>query len=123
MTNSEWKLVRQSVIDILEAIEPSETGERCFISAYQIAVLLVKNNNGNLPIAGLGIGGKGEGVRKSLSQQVANKLSVAFSKNSILNLEMRFFSTDGLEQFSFRNEKGLLREPSKANFSMFRITK
>lgn len=95
----------------------SETrDETCFLSAYQLAVLLNKHHkalirNVNCPH---NIGGKGEGEHSSLAQYVARILA----EDS--RVEIGFFNIEGLEQFSFMDEKKILSQPSNQCFSMFR---
>lgn len=104
----------------------SDKKKHCFISAYQLAILLhkskkkeVKNALKNLKYP-QEIGGKGLGKRKSLSQRIANELSSGIKRKEILKIEMAFLCTNELEQISFRDEMKILREPSDNCFSMFK---
>lgn len=96
--------------------------EHCFISAYQLAVLLDKNYRPLLDSLNYpkNIGGKSLGTHDSLAKRIANDLSKEINNNSQSDIEIAFFCTNELEQFSFRDEKGILREPSNDCFSMFR---
>ena len=99
--------------------------ERCYISAYQLAVLLDKNyrpllDNLEYPSK---VGGKGLGEHNSLAMRIARDLSAAINKSLQSDIEIAFFCTNELEQFSFRDEEHILREPSGKCFSMFKIKK
>ncbi|MDR2528305.1 MAG: hypothetical protein LBD04_04710 [Synergistaceae bacterium] len=86
---------------------------------------LVKMYGGDLPkisdaeqtLGGMFEGGKG---RESLARYVANNLSRDL-KDRRLPVEMRFFSTDGLDEFRFKKEIDDPREPGSNEFSMFRL--
>lgn len=96
--------------------------EHCYISAYQLAVLLDKNyrqllDNLNYPSK---IGGRGLGEHNSLAMRIARDLSAEINNNLHFDIEIAFFCINELEQFSFRDEKHILREPSEKCFSMFR---
>ena len=96
--------------------------ERCYISAYQLAVLLNKNYRPLLDSLGYpkNIGGKGLGKHDSLAKRIARDLSVETKNNLQFDIEIAFFCTNELEQFSFRDEEHILREASNSCFSMFR---
>ncbi|MDR2174564.1 MAG: hypothetical protein LBO82_01330 [Synergistaceae bacterium] len=85
--------------------------EACFLSPYQIAVLLVENG-----LADKKIGGRGQGSG-TLAEEVALNLSKYVDTNSAPKLERGFFSIKGLEKFSFDGDK----EPSSETFAVFRI--
>ena len=96
--------------------------EHCYISAYQLALLLDKNNRSLLDSLKYpkNLGGKGLGKHKSLAQKIAKDLSAEIKKKLRSDIEIAFFCTNELEQFSIRDEKHILREPSSDCFSMFR---
>lgn len=90
-------------------------GEVCFLTAYQIAVLVDKNNatlKGSLPIGGKGVGGE------SFAKEIAFYLSKDINEDYFnQRLEIHFFSTLGLEDFLFDGGN----KPSASEFSMFRL--
>ena len=120
------KEIKNAVIAVLDSIKPYESGNRnenCYLTAYQIAVLLLKDkkikkymSDNGYPI---NIGGKGEGSYNSLSRAIAKDLAGESD-----TFDMAFINiTKGLEQFSFIDEKGRLSEPSVESISMFRLKK
>lgn len=119
ISNDDKVKIKDVLIEILQNAKRyvSKTrNESCFLSAYQLAVLLNKNHkalirSSNCPS---NIGGKGEGEQSSLSQYIASILT----EDS--RVEIGFFNTEGLEQFSFKDEKNILSQPSNECFSMFR---
>lgn len=122
-----WQAIRKELISILKDAELYEKRETCFLSAYQLAVLLNKQNkslvkNSTSP---KNIGGKGEGIYNSLSQYIANSLSRDINNGGSLEgcVEHKYFNIEGLEQFSFLDEKGTISQPSNKCFSMFRYIK
>lgn len=127
--NMDWDAIRDELIEILKEAEQfhSENYDKtCFLSAYQLAVLLYKRNK-NLVINSSffnNIGGKGDGSKNSLAQYIALSLSRDIKRTDEASLkdevEMAFFNTSGLEQFSFLDEKGIISQPSNTCFSMFR---
>ena len=96
--------------------------KHCYISAYQLAVILEKNHRQLLASLKYPskVGGKGLGEHNSLAMRIARELSAEINKNLKFDIEIAFFCINELEQFSFRDEKGILREPSEKCFSMFR---
>ena len=114
-------IIRDYIEEILKQVKLFDAKERCFLSAYQIAVLL--NRDYKQQIKGLGIphniGGKGEGEYNSLSQYIAGFLAQEI-KNGYDKVAIEFFNRVGLEQFSFRDENKVLSEPSNDCFSMFK---
>lgn len=119
--NSDWPILRKELVEILKEAEQFHSGsdnKKCFLTAYQLAVLLYKKNkplviNSSCPN---NIGGKGEGSYNSLSRYIANMLAKDLKKDVIVE----FLNISGLEQFSFRDEDGIIKEPSNTCFSMFR---
>jgi hypothetical protein len=117
-----WSEVRAIIEEVLRKPKYTNSsskhdGEWCFLSAYQIAVLVDKQAptlKGDLPV-----GGKGEGaeINDSLAKQIARNLSKESAEND--NLEIRFFSIDGLDAFTFNGG----RIPTADEFSMFRLIK
>ena len=87
-----------------------------------IQVLLDKNYRPLLDSLGYpnNIGGKGLGKHDSLAKRIARDLSVETKNNLQFDIEIAFFCIYELEQFSFRDEEHILREPSNNCFSMFR---
>lgn len=121
-----WDSVRDELVDILKEAEQyhSENYDKtCFLSAYQLAVLLYKKNRTLIKnsITPKNIGGKGDGSYTSLSQYIANSLSRDIKSGPLKEIiAIEFFNICGLEQFSFLDEKGNLSQPSNTCFSMFR---
>lgn len=125
----DWDIMRNELVEILKEAEQYHSenyDQTCFLSAYQLAVLLNKRNrklilNSSYP---KNIGGKGEGSYNSLAQYIANSLSrdIKNSHNDSFKdvVTMEFFNTSGLEQFYFLDEKGIISQPSNTCFSMFR---
>ena len=115
----DWKDIRPIVEEVLK--EPQYTnsarynGEPCFLTAYQIAVLVDERDStlkGALPIGGKGVG------PESFAQRIARHLSDDVNKNVFGGkLEIRFLSISGLDKFTF----GGGNEPSSDEFSMFRL--
>ena len=123
-----WNEIRPVVANILR--RPKYKGslnydkEPCFLTAYQIAVLVNDQNEalkGKLPIGGEGVG------TNSFAKQIAWHLSDDFQNNefqklALGNLEIQFFSVEGLDG----GRKGFLFDdghiPSLDEFSMFRLT-
>jgi len=88
-----------------------------FLTAYQIAVLVNSHDTelkGDLPI-----GGKGGGPGSSFAQRIAWHLSDDYKNNGAWDnrLDMKFFSIDGLDSFTFDNG----HVPSANEFSMFSL--
>ena len=116
-----------AIKDILENVEMYGNNKKnmklCYISAYQLAMLLDKNYRSLLDSLGYhqNIGGKGLGKHNSLAMRISKELSDEIKKNTQFDIEIAFFCTNDLEQFSFRDEKDILREPSGKCFSMFKI--
>lgn len=116
---SDWTQIRPIVKQLLENERNSSSGkyngERCFITAYQLAVLVAKENTnlkGNLPIGGKGVG------PDSFSRQIAWHLSQEIDGEYFEGkLEIGFFSQSGLDEFSFDGG----HKPSLNEFSMFRL--
>ena len=110
---------RPLVKEVLSQARYSSTGnyngEPCFLTAYQIAVLLNKTDRtlkGTLPIGGEGVG------PDSFARQIAWHLSQDFNNKVFDNkLEIQFLSTDGLDSFTFDGG----HKPSLSEFSMFRL--
>lgn len=121
--NKDWPILRDKLEEILKDAERyRSTGESCFLSAYQLAVLTLKKHKAlltryNFPT---NIGGKGDGTHTSLSQYIANSLAGDIKAGNLPTVELSFFNTTGLEQFSFLDEKKILSQPSNTCFSMFR---
>lgn len=113
-----WNLIRPLVVDILKQQRYTSSGNYngtpCFLSAYQLAALVDKQNSalkGTLKIGGAGVG------PDSFAREIALHLSDDINKNVFNgNLEIQFFSMSGLDTFTF--DKGHV--PSEHEFSMFR---
>jgi hypothetical protein len=114
-----WNLIRPIVTQILRQQRYTNTGHYngtpCFLTAYQIAVLVNRQNpalRGTLPIGGAGMG------PDSFARQIAWHLSDDINRNYFNgNLEIQFLSLDGLDAFTF--DGGHI--PSVDEFSMFRL--
>jgi hypothetical protein len=126
----DWDIIRGAIEEVLR--EPRyKNGQRCFLTAYQIAVLVDRGDStlkGSLPL-----GGEGAGHHSSFAQQIAKNLSSDVN-NGDTSIEMRYFSLDGLDSFTFgkdsstaNNEKPPKENggysPSENEFSMFRLVK
>jgi len=117
---TDWEIVRPIVEDVLknQRVKNRNYDETCFLTAYQIAVLVDKQDP-NLKGA-LSIGGEGEGGvnKSSFAHKIAWHLSKAVNENYYGgNLERKFFSIDGLDSFAF----GGMKTPSVNKFLMFRM--
>ena len=116
-----WGQVRPVVVEVLKQQRFTNSGNHygkpCFLSTYQIAVLVDNRDStlkGNLPI-----GGEGEGIvsnNQSFAQQIAWHISDDINNKNADDIEMRFFSKAGLDAFTFRG-----KEPSANEFTMFCI--
>lgn len=113
-----WTLIRPLVVEILKQQHYTNSGKYigtpCFLTAYQLAVLVNEQNptlKGTLPIGGAGVG------PNSFARQIAWHLSDDISKE-VFNgdLEIQFLSLSGLETFTFDGG----HVPSDNEFSMFR---
>jgi len=116
----DWNIIRPVVAQILRQQQYTNSGnyngEPCFLTAYQIAVL-VNDHDKTLKDASLPIGGEGVGP-DSFARRIAWHLSDDVNKN-VFNkkLEIQFLSISGLETFTFDNG----HSPSAEEFSMFRL--
>ena len=113
MNENYWSENIYTIVErVLEQSGEYENGDRCFLTAYQIAALV----NEALPEEErvYPIGGKGSGP-DTLAQRIAWYLS---NDEQIKDrLERRFLSTKGLAVFQFGGEN----KPSASAFSMFRL--
>lgn len=120
----DWDSMRDELVTILKKAEQyhSENYDMtCFLSAYQLAVLLKESAQIKISSIPKNIGGKGEGSYTSLSQYIANSLSKDIKNGPLKGIiAIEFFNKSGLEQFSFLDEKRILSQPSSTCFSMFR---
>ncbi|MGB4658957.1 MAG: hypothetical protein WBI07_07250 [Mobilitalea sp.] len=115
-----WNLIRPIAAQILRQQQYRNSGPyngtRCFLTAYQIAVLVNVQNpslRGTLPIGGAGVG------PDSFARQIAWHLSDDLNRNVFDgSLEIQFFSLAGLDEFTFDGKQ----IPSTDEFSMFRLT-
>jgi len=119
----DWNLVRPVVAQVLRRQTYTNSGqyhgERCFISPYQIAVLVDRINpalKGSLPVGGEGTG------PDSFARRIAWHLSDDYNQNAFNgSLEIQVFSCEGLDG----NRKGFLFDggnvPSPEEFSIFRL--
>jgi hypothetical protein len=114
-----WNIIRPIVAQILQQQHYTGSGNyngtRCFITAYQIAVLADRNNptiRGALPI-----GGRNVGFNDSFAKQIAGQLSKEVNNGTFPGLEIGFLSIEGLDSFTF--DGGHI--PSNDEFSMFRL--
>ena len=109
------KNVENLAVEILKK-QKYEHEKYAYISAYQLAVLIYKEDStifSDLEIHHLG--GRGTGEHSSWAQYLARNLAHD-------NIEYDFFHISGLGQFSFEDEKGILREASSKSFSIFKYT-
>lgn len=114
-----WNLIRPIVAQILRQQQYRNSGNYkgtpCFLTAYQIAVLVNTQNptlRGSLSIGGAGVG------PDSFARQIAWHLSDDINRN-VFNgsLEIQFLSIAGLDTFTF--DDGQI--PATDEFSMFRL--
>ena len=118
-----WNEIKPVVEQVLRRQRFSNSGdhygERCFLTAYQIAVLVDKQDcslKGTLPIGGKGEGGE---ENRSFTQQIAWHLSKAVNDNDYNGLlERQFLSTEGLDSFTFDGGKS----PSSNELTMYRLS-
>jgi len=114
-----WDLVRPVVKQVLREQRYPKSGaycgEACFLTAYQIAVLVNNRNDqlkGNLPVGGKGVG------PDSFAKQIARRLSEDVKENFFdEKLEIRFLSLKAIESLVFNGDN----EPSVPEVSMFRL--
>ena len=114
-----WNAIRPIVERILREQrymkDGNYNGEYCFLTAYQIAVLVNMQDatlRGPLPIGGEGVG------PDSFAKQIAWHLSDDINRNVFKgNLEIQFLSIRGLDSFTFDSGNS----PSVNEFSMFRL--
>lgn len=113
-----WNLIRPIISQLLQQQHYTNSerynGTRCFLTAYQIAVLVDQQNStlkGDLPIGGTGVG------PDSFSRQVAHKLSKEVNNRTFPGLEIQFLCIEGLDCFTFNGG----HRPSNDEFSMFRL--
>jgi hypothetical protein len=115
----DWNIIRPIAEQILRQQRYTNSGnyngEPCFLTAYQIAVLVNQHNpalKGTLPIGGVGVG------PDSFARRIAWHLSDDVNRNVHNgNLEIQFLSIAGLDEFRFDGE----HHPSADEFSMFRL--
>jgi len=117
--------LKNAVIDVFNKVKLYD-GKKCYLSTYQIAVLLLEDKKIKKNLIDKGyptnIGGAGEGQYNSLSQTIAKDLARLANKSD--TFEKAYFNLKGLEQFSFRDEKGVLCEPYadyNNGFTLFRL--
>lgn len=118
-----WDEVRPIVEEILKQQNYTNSGdhhgERCFLTAYQIAVLADKYDQslkGHLPIGGAGHGN--DANNKSFLQSIAWHLSKDVNKNTFNGLlERQFLSLKAIDPFVFN----VIDIPSVSEVSMFRL--
>lgn len=121
-----WSLIEPIIEDILTSLPYTKSegyqGNYCFLTAYQIAVLVNKRDRtlrGHMPVGGVNEG------RTTFAQQIAKQLSAEIKNNTQLGsrLEIQFLSIVGLDEFTFN---GTNTQPTNSNspslnqFSMFR---
>lgn len=118
-----WSEVREVLIGIMRNATHYKSevlNEACFLSAYQLAVLLYKNHREIVEYSPCpkNIGGEGDGFT-SLANYIARLLSADIN-SGLSEVELQFFNMDGLHQFTFLDENGNEKKPSARQFSMFR---
>lgn len=114
----DWNRIRPLVEKILRQQRYTNSGNYngtpCFLTAYQIAVLVDQEDRtlkGNLPIGGVGVG------HDSFARRIAWHLSDDINKDIFDGkLEIQFLSLAGLDDFTFDGGN----RPSTDEFSMFR---
>ena len=94
--------------------EKHDNGNYAYISAYQLAVLMYKQDSNIFSdLKAEHLGGKDTGDYYSWAQYLARHL-----KND--NIEQGFFSRKGLIEFSFEDENGDEQKASDKVFSVFK---
>ena len=101
-----------AAIEVLKDPNPyhGDRKEQCFLSAYQIAVLVKKKLGLSDPVGG------DEQAPHYLSRDIAHKLSTMTEDGE--PIERAFFSTKGLDKGGFQFDGESV--PSSSSFSMFR---
>ena len=92
-------------------------GKHAYISAYQLAVLMYKEDPAIFSsLKANHLGGSDTDENSSWAQYLAKNLRHE-------NIEQAFFDIAGLEKFSFKDESKKLRNPSKNSFAIFKYNK
>lgn len=77
---------------------------RPFITAYQLAILLLENDPELCSKLGKQLGGKGTGEHQSLSQYIANELSTRIDKGAITDIDGVFLRTQDIVKLDFTHD-------------------
>ena len=93
----------------IESIEPSAQHEnhnfgKPFITAYQLAILLLENDPELCAKLEKQLGGKGINECHSLSQYVANELSTRIKGEEIMDIEGVFLKTQDIVALEFTHD-------------------
>lgn len=115
-----WEEIRPIVEDILQQPHYTGGGEYnatpCFLTAYQIAILV--NDVDDTLKGDLQIGGVGIGEHNSFAKQIARHLSKDRKDGAFGNrLEIQFMSRKGIDSFYYGGKES---QPV-SEFSMFRL--
>ena len=108
---SKWKQhqmedeVRRALANInLSPEKASHKFGRPYITAYQLAIILSENNPDLCSKLEKQLGGKGTDEHHSLSQYVANELSVRIKNQEILDIEGVFLKTQDIVTLEFSHD-------------------
>jgi len=99
-------------------------GGRPFMTAYQIAIEFARAYPHQFELLRKEVGGKGTGVRHSVSQYLANELSRKIQAGQIVNVEGAFLSNRYINKLSFHNAPSDVESSisgNRASLSMFRL--
>jgi hypothetical protein len=112
--------ITQILSDVPNASPEHHMG-RPFLTAYQIAIEFATRYPDETMQIGDQIGEIGVGQRNSLTQYLAQQLSMNIKSKRLPHIEAGFLSTQHLNEVSFRTGIGVIR-PSLAGLSLFRLS-
>jgi len=116
----DWDIVRPIVARVLRKYRyrssgSSRDGTPCFLTAYQIAVLVDSDYpelKGNLPVGGEDTGP--DSFTRKIAMRLSNDVDSNFYQGGLIR---QYFSTEGLDGFTFNGG----HRPSDKTFSMFSL--
>ena len=115
--------IAEKITQILSEVpdaSPEHHMGRPFLTAYQIAIEFAMRYPDETMQIGYLIDEIGVGQRNSLSQYLAQQLSINIKANRLPHIEGGFLSTQHINEVSYRTNIGVLRS-SLANLSIFRL--
>lgn len=101
-------------------VSPEHHMGRPFLTAYQIAIEFATRYPDETMQIGYLLDEIGAGQNKSLSQYLAQQLSINIKAKRLPHIEGGFLSNQNLNEVSFRSSIGVVR-PSLAGLSLFRL--